>query len=203
MSIVNVASLKTPLNTKTPESVLVVSSSEAGAEVIASFLPPSGVSFAQSAAEARRKLADYSFDIVIINTPLSDESGTQLALDFCAGMHSVFLLIVKNEHFDEISSHYSEFGILSAAKPISKSVFHSTMLCAVAMSASYRRFEEEKRRLQTKVDEIKIISRAKAILMQYLGMSEETAHRYVEKQAMDMRMTKRSVAENILKTYEN
>jgi response regulator NasT len=33
-------------------------------------------------------------------------------------------------------------------------------------------------------------------------MSETQAHHYIEKQAMDMRMTKREVALNILKTYE-
>ena len=38
---------------------------------------------------------------------------------------------------------------------------------------------------------------------QYLNMSEAEAHRYIEKQAMDMRMTKKQVAESILKTYEN
>jgi response regulator NasT len=34
-------------------------------------------------------------------------------------------------------------------------------------------------------------------------MSEQEAHRYIEKQAMDMRSAKRVVAEGILKLYEN
>ena len=33
-------------------------------------------------------------------------------------------------------------------------------------------------------------------------MSESQAHRYIEKQAMDLRVTKKEIAENILKTYE-
>ena len=37
--------------------------------------------------------------------------------------------------------------------------------------------------------------------VQYLRMSEQQAHRYIEKQAMDMRTSKKDVAENILKTY--
>ena len=32
-------------------------------------------------------------------------------------------------------------------------------------------------------------------------MSEQQAHRYIEKQAMDMRASKKSIAERILKMY--
>jgi len=34
-------------------------------------------------------------------------------------------------------------------------------------------------------------------------MSEAEAHRFIEKQAMDLRVTKREIASRILKTYEN
>ena len=39
--------------------------------------------------------------------------------------------------------------------------------------------------------------------MEYLHMSEQSAHKFIEKQAMDMRMSRREVAEGILKTYLN
>ncbi len=51
-------------------------------------------------------------------------------------------------------------------------------------------------------DEMNLINRAKHALMLYLNMSEPTAHRYIEKRAMDMRVTKKEIAKNILKTYE-
>lgn len=51
--------------------------------------------------------------------------------------------------------------------------------------------------------EARLIERAKEVLMEYLKMTEAQAHRYIEKQAMDMRITRREVAESILKTYEN
>lgn len=52
------------------------------------------------------------------------------------------------------------------------------------------------------MDEMSLIDRAKRALMLYLNMSEPTAHRYIEKRAMDMRLTKKEIAKNILKTYE-
>ena len=63
--------------------------------------------------------------------------------------------------------------------------------------------EEENLRLQGKLDEIRLVARAKKTLMQVLGLSEAQAHRAIEKQAMDLRLTRRAVAEHILHTYEN
>ena len=48
-----------------------------------------------------------------------------------------------------------------------------------------------------------MVDRAKCALIQYLHMSEPDAHRYIEKQAMDLRITRQEVAEEILKTYES
>ena len=50
--------------------------------------------------------------------------------------------------------------------------------------------------------EIRIVNRAKCLLIEQLKMTEEEAHRYIEKQAMDRCVTKRTVAENILSTYK-
>ena len=66
----------------------------------------------------------------------------------------------------------------------------------------YLGLQSENERLKVKISEIRLIDRAKCILIQYLNMSEPQAHRYIEKQAMDLRVTKKEIAENILKTYE-
>ena len=57
--------------------------------------------------------------------------------------------------------------------------------------------------LKQKIEDIRIIDRAKCILISHFGMSEQKAHRFIEKHAMDIRATKRAVAEGILKMYEN
>ena len=49
--------------------------------------------------------------------------------------------------------------------------------------------------------ERKIIGDAKQLLMERNHLSEEEAHRYVEKQAMDRRLSRRRVAEEILEQY--
>ena len=49
---------------------------------------------------------------------------------------------------------------------------------------------------------MRLINRAKCTLIEYLKFTEPQAHRYIEKQAMNNRQTRREVAEKILKTYK-
>lgn len=62
---------------------------------------------------------------------------------------------------------------------------------------------EENEKLRHIVEDMKIINRAKLLLITCLNMSEQEAHRYLEKQAMDMRMSKMQIAMQVIKTYEN
>ena len=57
--------------------------------------------------------------------------------------------------------------------------------------------------LVSRLAEEKIINRAKLVLMEYLKLSEPQAHRYIEKQAMDMQISRAEVAARVLETYEN
>jgi response regulator NasT len=63
--------------------------------------------------------------------------------------------------------------------------------------------QTENEHLRQKIEDIRIVDRAKWILVSYMQMNEKEAHRYIEKQAMDLRTTKREVAEGLLKTYES
>ena len=52
------------------------------------------------------------------------------------------------------------------------------------------------------MDEMRLVGRAKRMLMLYLNMSETAALRYIEKRASDMQVSRVEIAKNILKTYE-
>ena len=52
------------------------------------------------------------------------------------------------------------------------------------------------------MEDIRFVNMAKCFLIEKLKMTEQEAHRYIEKQAMDRCVTKRVIAENILSTYK-
>ena len=57
-------------------------------------------------------------------------------------------------------------------------------------------------RLQEKMEDLRLIGRAKCLLIQYSHMTEQEAHRWIEQRSMDQRVTRRRVAEEILQKYE-
>ena len=153
--------------------------------------------------EARRKLLDRDFDLCIINAPLQDESGEMLSRHIASQGVSQVILCVKSEYYDEVSASVEDFGVITVSKPINKTFFWSALKIAKAALNKMKSLQAENNKLTKKIEDIRIIDRAKCILISHLGMNEQQAHKYIEKQAMDMRITKRAIAEGILKTYEN
>ena len=76
--------------------VLVAGSGDKIFDYISEMLPRSSydpILRAGDAGEVRRMLMDTPVDIVIINTPLSDDFGVELALDLAEGAMGVLLLL--------------------------------------------------------------------------------------------------------------
>lgn len=187
------------------EKVMIVSSSSKGHEMLTSILkstPYSNIITADNASEAKRKLAEDAFDIVIINCPLSDEFGINLAEEIVEECSSAVALIVKTELSAQVEHRASTFGALVIEKPISKQLLMQSIKMLSTTSKRIHNLQKENLKLKEKIEDIRIIDRAKHVLVQYLGMNEAQAHKYIEKQAMDMRKTRREVAQNILKMYE-
>jgi len=194
------------LNERTPYSVLSVASSTGIYENLSAILPVSSFSpvlQVSSCGEAKRLLVSSPFDIIIVNAPLPDEFGTEFALNLIKDSNSSVILMVKNELYDEISYKVEEYGIMTIAKPTTKAILYQTIKLAAATNSRFKMLEKNNENVISKMEEIRIVNRAKWVLIKYLNMSEDRAHKYIEKQAMNMRVTKREVAENIIKTYEN
>ncbi|MBQ2927928.1 MAG: ANTAR domain-containing protein, partial [Oscillospiraceae bacterium] len=55
--------------------------------------------------------------------------------------------------------------------------------------------------IEEKMEEIRIVNRAKWLLISELKFDEPGAHRYIEKQAMDRCVSRKDIAEEIITTY--
>ena len=186
-------------------SVLAVSASLKFVETLRALLPEGRygpVTVPHDAAAARRALAENSYDLVLINTPLPDEFGTRLALDACESSSAGVLLLVKAEHCPDIEAQVSVHGVLTLAKPTSAQLFAQTLRLLCITRERLRGMEKKAVTLQEKMEEIRLVNRAKWLLIEELKMTEQEAHRYIEKQAMDRCVTRRAVAEQILSTYQ-
>lgn len=158
--------------------------------------------YAKTANETRNLLIERSFDAVIINTPLPDEFGTELAKHISQSSDSGVMLLVRNENYEEIAYSLEPYGILVVAKPVIKTVFMQSLRLAIATKERLLVLERKNQQLESKLEQMKTVNHAKWVLIQYLKMDEYQAHKYIERQAMDRRVTLREVAEGIIKTYE-
>ena len=185
-------------------SALVVTNSEKSRMLFFEALTIASVSridVLASAGEARRTLLDKDYNIVIIDAPLPDESGESLARHIAVKDLSQVILAVNSEHFNAVSAVCQEDGVLVISKPVNKEFFWAVLSLAKSVSSRLKRIRDENAKLKQKIEDIRIIDRAKCLLISYLSLTEQESHRFIEKQAMDLRSTKRAIAEEILKTY--
>ncbi len=190
---------------KVQRRVLIVSSSDKVFEFLTDLLPPKEfypVMRVQSAGEAKRTLLSTDFDLLIINTPLPDDFGMELALDMSHSTMGI-LLLVKNDLLNQVALKTEECGIFTVAKPNTKQAVYGAIRLLIAMNCRLRDMEKKTLSMQEKMADIRTINRAKWLLIENLSMSEKEAHYYIEKQAMDLRISKREVAETIIRTYDN
>lgn len=187
--------------------VLIVAAAEKSAAMLSDLLCSGGASRPEriviciSASEARRRILESDFDLVMINAPLPDELGHDLALDIARSTTSGVLLLVKNDLADSVSARVEEDGVFVVPKPLSRPLFYQALRLVNAARMRVFGLQKENRKLQQKIEDIRLIDRAKCVLIATLGMTEPQAHAYIEKQAMNRRVTKREISESILKTY--
>lgn len=186
-------------------STLVVSSTTKFNSAVTTLLSEADcypVNFAGSVAAAKRAVAERKYDFIIINAPLSDDLGEDFAADICADRESVVLLLIKTDIYAEINGAVSSQGVFTLPKPTSAQMLAQALKWMSAARERLRRLEKKNSSMEEKMEEIRLVNRAKWLLIENLSMTEADAHRYIEKQAMDRCVTKRAVAENIIRTYK-
>ena len=186
-------------------SVLLVSGSEKFNTITAALLPNAEfwpVTIIQCAAEAKRKLLEAEYDIILVNAPLPDEFGTRLAVDACRETQASVLLLIRRELHDEIYYKVLESGVITLPKPTNEAAMTQMLRTLCAVRERMRRAEERQVSVEKKIEELRLVNRAKWLLIERLHMTEEDAHGYIRRQAMDNRITQREAAEDILRTYQ-
>ena len=186
-------------------SVLLVSSSPKFNESMLALLPENRfypVAAVSDVSSARRRLLESKYDIVIINAPLPDDFGTRLALNICDNSATGVLIFLPAEHYPDINGRVSPFGVLVLPKPATSQAVSQSLQLLCGTRERLRRMEQKTASIEEKMEEIRIINRAKLLLMEQLKMTEKEAHRFIEKQAMDRCVTRITIAQSILSTYK-
>ena len=186
-------------------SILVVSSSEKFDDALKKAIPMNRVmslEFKRSSSSARRALLERYIDIVIINMPLTDEAGFELAMDVVEKSTASVLILAPAKEYDDVNGKLTDLGVLVVSKPLPVSMIKQSIKFLMANQLKLHRLEVKLEKSKEKYEELRIVSRAKILLVEHKSMTEDEAHHYIEKQAMDNGTSKKRIAENIIEDYE-
>ena len=185
-------------------SVLIVSSSDSFNNTFSELLGApsySPVNYVHSVSLAERALAERDFDFVIVNSPLREDNGVRFAIDAGEKGGTLPLLIVRSEIYTELCGRLTGLGVFMLSKPTNIGALQTAINWLKTSKARLGKTETKTQTLEEKMKEIRTVNRAKWLLISSLSMSEPEAHRYIEKQAMDRCVSKRVIAEEIIRTY--
>lgn len=187
-------------------SVLIVSASSTFNAASSALFPASSywpVDLVKNASEARSKIGKTSYDIVVINTPLADGDEALLTATICSKTDSCVLVLAGKEQYEALNNEVSAYGAVVLSKPLSMPLFMQSIKILCTMSVRISNITKKQQSVESKIKEINDVNRAKWLLIGYMKMTEDEAQKYIEKIAMDTRLSKKEVAKNIIQVYQD
>lgn len=187
------------------KKALLISKTADSAESVAAILGEcgfEGISFSDG-EHALSVIAEEGFDIITVITPLENAFGLTLAAKIAKSCESGLIVLVKPENLDEAAEKLADTPAFVMPKNVSKTMFIRSVKYMLSVSNEMNKLRSQTEKLTQKLDDVRLVDRAKCVLIEYLRISEAQAHRQIQKQAMDQRITQAEVARSILNTYES
>ena len=139
-------------------------------------------------------------DLLIAVMPLGDGTGVEGIIDVAQRHPQLMsILLVRQEAYEQVTYQCRNQQIFVIAMPFKRQVLAEAASFMLRIRTVIDDKDKELVRLRKNLSEIRIITSAKIRLMQTRQMTEEDAHYYLEKEAMDRSLSKKEVAEEILR----
>ncbi|GHU49871.1 hypothetical protein FACS1894127_4110 [Clostridia bacterium] len=188
------------------ENILVVSGAEKGRIYFEDFLTSckfGKVTAVCDAITAEEEFKGAQYDLCIINAPLPDGTGIELALYTVKQGFCQCMLVMAEDALANVKKEMEQAGVFVIAKPVKRDRLWIMLKNIAVVHNRLTSVRVENENLKHKLDDLQLVSRAKVLLITNLKMSEPQAHRFLEKQAMERRMTKSDIARRVIRTYED
>jgi response regulator NasT len=145
---------------------------------------------------------DKGYELIVSVLPFAGELGLNTIAYFCANTSAEQVAFVPSKIYDEVSSKLNGLNVSLLPKNVPMSIAVNVIRKAVSVKQSMDMIRGENDGLRRRAEADRLIYRAKCMLIEYLNMTEEEAHRYLQKRAMDRHSPMEEQALEILKTYQ-
>ena len=112
------------------------------------------------------------------------------------------ILMVRRDAYEQTAFRCRNTQIFVLSLPVQAQVLAEAVRFMLAIRRTMAERDDEVMRLRKKLSEIGYITKAKCLLIQQREMTEEEAHYYLERQAMDRCVGKKEIALEIIAAAE-
>lgn len=147
---------------------------------------------------AVRLAEELAPDLVILDIKMPVMDGLAAAERIAAARIAPVIILTAFSQRDLVERARAAGAMAYLVKPFQKSDLVPAIEIALSRYAEISALESEVADLSDRLETRKIVERAKGMLMTTYGMTEPQAFKWIQRAAMDHRMTMRAVAEHIL-----
>jgi response regulator NasT len=162
---------------------------EEGYEVVAA------VEDGEKAVDQTRQLRP---DLVIMDVKMPRLDGIAAAEQIAGERVAPVVMLTAFSQRDLVERARDAGAMAYLVKPFTKSDLAPAIEMAVSRFAELQLLESEVADLTERLETRKVVDRAKGVLQERLALSEPDAFRWIQKTAMDLRLSMRQVAEGVV-----
>ena len=145
-----------------------------------------------------RSIDITAFDYIFISVPLENESGLELLTELRELTEAPLIAIVREEAADTALKRLAPIGAYIVTKPVFKGALMQAIRFCETHAGSEVVFRKRIAELEKQAELDRKLTRAKLIVMSKENLSEDEAHRRIQKLAMDLRTSQYEVADDII-----
>lgn len=168
---------------------------------LAEMLTEEGYSVVGQAGDGARAIElaeEHRPDLVILDVKMPVLDGIAAAEAIAAKRIAPVVILTAFSQRDLVERARDAGAMAYLVKPFTQSDLVPAIEMAVSRFAEVTQLEAEVADLQERLETRKAVDRAKGILQERLKLSEPDAFRWIQKTAMDLRLSMREVAEGVV-----
>jgi response regulator NasT len=153
---------------------------------------------AEDGQKAIELAVEHRPDLVILDVKMPRLDGISAAEQIAGQRIAPVVILTAFSQRDLVERARDAGAMAYLVKPFDQSDLVPAIEMAVSRFAELRQVEAEVEDLTERLETRKVVDRAKGILQLSLGLSEPESFRWIQKTAMDLRMSMRQVADGVV-----
>lgn len=162
------------------------------------------VGFAVDGFSAIKVCRELRPDLVIMDVDMPDLDGIKASKVISKEETASGVIFLTGRDDNECFENAKKIGAFSYInKPINEKTFIRTIDIALSKVIEFKQLKENLKSVNNKINERKIIEKAKGILIKELGISEDDAYKKIRNLGMEKRISMYEIAQVVVLSYED